>query len=514
MTRMPLVQDLEPRLEPAVAACRAASRPYTLWLDSALRHPEIGRYSFLAVDPFLVLRSRRGRAEILGPEGWRTGEVPPLAELERLLDGFRLPGTSANIPFQGGAAGFFGYELGRQLETLPRTRWREPELPELEIAFYDVVLGWDHLEGRSWLVSTGRPDAGAAARRRAGERARSVEAWLRGGDRPRPQLPHDDAPARPTRSSARDDSGPNGASGSGPESGPPSFPVPGRPDLRSTFSPGAYEEAVERAVEYILAGDVFQVNLSQRFRTPREAAGFDLYRRLRRRNAAPFAAFMTTASCSLASASPERFLKVTPQGVVETRPIKGTRPRSRHPAHDMYLERELEESGKDRAENLMIVDLLRNDLSRVCRPESVSVPRLFKKESYATVHHLVSVVTGRLEADRGRVDLLRAAFPGGSVTGAPKIRAMEIIAELEPVPRGPYCGSVGYLGFDGSVDTSITIRTLVGVGDELFFHAGGAVVADSDPRREYLETLDKAEGMIRALPGGGDARQPRSVLTR
>jgi para-aminobenzoate synthetase component 1 len=254
-------------------------------------------------------------------------------------------------------------------------------------------------------------------------------------------------------------------------------------------------------VEYILAGDVFQVNLSQRFTAPMDGDAFAVYRRLRHDNAAPFAAFMTTPACTLASASPERFLEVAPDGSVETRPIKGTRPRGLHPLHDMHLEFELAASEKDRAENLMIVDLLRNDLSRVCRPGSVRVPSLFRRESYATVHHLVSVVSGRLEEGRGRVDLLRSAFPGGSVTGAPKIRAMEIIAEIEPVCRGPYCGSVGYLGFDGSMDTSITIRTLVVVDGEVHFHAGGAVVADSRPRREYLETLDKAAGLIDALAG-------------
>jgi para-aminobenzoate synthetase component 1 len=495
-----VIRSLASDVRPLDACGRAAPRPYTLWLDSALRDREIGRRSFLAVDPFLVLRSRRGRTELLGPDGWRSSERPPLAELERLLARHRLRAPVDGVPFQGGAAGYFGYELGRQFEELPRARWRDPDLPEMEVAFYDVVVGWDHVDGDAWLVSTGRPARGDAAVERARGRARRIEGWLRNGGSLDPQLPSGSGrPPTPDRPAGIAPDDRSGGEGQRVEP-PPTFAVPDHPSLQSTFSPPGYEAAVARAVDYIRAGDVFQVNLSQRFTSASTGDPFPLYRRLRERNPAPFAAFMTTPACALASASPERFLEVTPDGSVETRPIKGTRPRGRHPAHDMHLEFELDESEKDRAENLMIVDLLRNDLSRVCRPGSVHVPHLFRRESYATVHHLVSVVAGRLEEGRGRVDLLRAAFPGGSVTGAPKIRAMEIIAELEPVSRGPYCGSVGYLGFDGSMDTSITIRTLVAGGGATHFHAGGGVVADSDPRREYLETLDKAAGMIEALP--------------
>src|SRR5207248_2756933 len=253
-----------------------------------------------------------------------------------------------------------------------------------------------------------------------------------------------------------------------------------------------------RAIEYIHAGDCFQVNLAQRLLLPAPPSPVDVYRRLRERNAATFAGYFDLGDFVIASASPERFLRVE-RGMVETRPIKGTRPRGATPAQDKVRAEELLDSAKDRAENVMIVDLLRNDLGRVCRYGSVRVPALCRLESYRFVHHLVSEVRGQLREGLGPVDLLRAAFPGGSVTGAPKIRAMEIIAELEPTARGAYCGSFGYLGFDGSMDTSILIRTFTAGRGWLQFPVGGGIVADSVPEREYEETWDKAEGLLRAL---------------
>jgi para-aminobenzoate synthetase component 1 len=253
-----------------------------------------------------------------------------------------------------------------------------------------------------------------------------------------------------------------------------------------------------------LAGDIFQANLSQRFRArlPAGIAAFDLYRRMRQVNPAPFAAFVKAGDVAVASASPERFLSLR-DGRVETCPIKGTRRRGATPVQDRLLAEALLASEKDRAENIMIVDLLRNDLSRVCRDGSVAVPRLCGLESFATVHHLVSTVTGELRPGKGAVDLLAACFPGGSITGAPKIRAMEIIAELEPTRRGPYCGSVGYIGFDGNMDSSIIIRTYGIKGDEVVFQAGGGIVADSRSGDEYEETLAKARALIAALSLAG-----------
>ena len=275
--------------------------------------------------------------------------------------------------------------------------------------------------------------------------------------------------------------------------------MPDVPGVRSNFTRDGYLEAVARVIDYVFAGDIFQANLSQRLEAPLVGTPLELYRRLRHRNAAPFAAYLDFGDLAIASSSPERFLRVDPDGRVETRPIKGTRPRGLSPEHDAALAQALVESGKDRAENVMIVDLLRNDLSRVCRPGSVRVPELFALEHYPTVHHLVSTVVGELAPAQGPVDVLRAAFPGGSITGAPKVRAMQIIAELEPTQRAVYCGSIGYLSRTGALDTSIVIRTYLVLGRDVYVQVGGGIVADSDPDEEYQETLDKARGLVVAL---------------
>ncbi|MGH7172308.1 MAG: aminodeoxychorismate synthase component I, partial [Gemmataceae bacterium] len=275
-------------------------------------------------------------------------------------------------------------------------------------------------------------------------------------------------------------------------------PLPGFAGVFSNFDRPGYLAAVRRAIEYIHAGDCFQVNLSQRLLHAITLSPLELYARLRERNPAPFAGYFDLGDFVLASASPERFLRVE-DGRVETRPIKGTRPRGQTLEEDARQRDELLHSAKDRAENVMIIDLLRNDLGRVCAYGSVQVPAVCRLESYRTVHHLVSEVVGRLRPELGPIDLLRAAFPGGSVTGAPKVRAMEIIAELEPTARGPYCGSLGYIGFDGSMDTNILIRTVTIGRGWMQFPVGGGIVADSTPAAEYEETLHKAEGLLRAL---------------
>jgi para-aminobenzoate synthetase component 1 len=290
--------------------------------------------------------------------------------------------------------------------------------------------------------------------------------------------------------------------GAGP--GAPSYPVaggwwPAALPIRSSFTHGGYVEAVARVREYIFSGDIFQANLSQRFEAPLAERPWTLYRRLRARNAAPFAAFLDLPGAAILSASPERFLRADVGGHVETRPIKGTRPRGHGPEHDAALGAALTQSAKDQAENLMIVDLMRNDLSRVCAPGSVRVPELFTLEQYATVHHLVSTVEGQLAGGAGAIELLRATFPGGSITGAPKLRAMEIIAELEPSQRGVYCGCIGYLSVTGALDTNIAIRTAVAAHGRVLFSAGGGIIADSNPEQEYRETLDKARGIIDVL---------------
>jgi para-aminobenzoate synthetase component 1 len=407
--------------------------------------------------------------------------VDPLTFLAERLAGNCAEPLPGLPPFQGGAAGLFGYDLCHHLEKLPRSRHDEFQVPDLAVGFYDWVLAFDHAAGRAWLVSTGFPEATPRRRRRFAERRLAMVQWLL----------HRDPPARHLAKAC-------GNVGSLPVKLARQWPVPGFPGLLSNFNRAAYLATVRQAIEYTHAGDCFQVNLAQRLLYPATLPPLELYRRLRERNPAPFAGYFDLGEFVVASASPERFLRLD-QGEVETRPIKGTRPRGLTIEEDKAQIVDLLTSAKDRAENVMIVDLLRNDLGRVCRYGSVRVPGVCRLESHAFVHHLVSEVRGRMRDGLGAIDLLRAAFPGGSVTGAPKIRAMEIVAELEPTARGPYCGSLGYIGFDGSMDTNILIRTFTVGRGWVQFPVGGGIVADSVPEREYDETWHKAEGLLRAL---------------
>ena len=381
-------------------------------------------------------------------------------------------------PFQGGAAGYVSYDWSRALERVPAPRYEDLPIPRVVLGLYPWVIAWDHEARRAWLIATAIGGGSPAIHR-------SKILHLLGSDPGTGRLKAlsravagcEPAPSYPVETLWWD------------------APVP----LRSSFTRAGYLEAVRRVREYIFAGDIFQANLSQRFETPLVEDPWTIYTRLRTRNAAPFAAFLDFPEVTILSASPERFLRVDEAGHVETRPIKGTRPRGVGPEHDAALGQALTESDKDRAENLMIVDLMRNDLSRVCQPGTVRVPELFGVEHYATVHHLVSTVVGTLAPGVDALALLRAAFPPGSITGAPKVRAMEIIAELERPQRGVYCGSIGYWSVTGALDTSVAIRTAMAIGGRICFGAGGGIVADSDPDGEYRETLDKARGIIDAL---------------
>jgi para-aminobenzoate synthetase component I len=483
----PIIARLEHPGEPADVAAAVLDLPYPLFLDSAagstsIEPHQLGRYSFVAADPVLVVRSKGPLTEMGEGGTWRTVGGDALGAVGAVLQGWAAPSVPGIPPFQGGAAGYIGYDYGAVLERVPATRYDDLGVPDVVLGLYDWVIAWDHASREAWLISTGLTASGPPDESRARARAAQVRARL-GTNRVAPSQPR--AAAGPAGTAA------------------PSYPVTAldrAPDgLRSTFTHRGYLDAVARVREYIVAGDIFQANLSQRLQAPLREAPFELYRRLRRRNPAPFAAYFDAGELTVLSASPERFLRLDEHGAVETRPIKGTRPRGLGPMHDAALGRALAESEKDRAENVMIVDLLRNDLSRVCRPGSVRVPELFALEHHPTVHHLVSTVIGELAPGRDAIDLIRATFPGGSITGAPKVRAMEIIAELEPTRRGVYCGSVGYLSRSGAMDTSIVIRTFVRVGDQVYFQAGGGIVADSDPELEYRETLDKARGLIAAL---------------
>ena len=469
----PLAVELVPAPDPWAVARKLAHLPHLLFLDSAEKHADRGRYSYVSAgtDSF-------SRGHGANPKS------DPLWADRVELKSFPLRAVSSLPPFQGGVAGLFGYGLGRMFEQLPKTRFDEFRTPDLATGTYDWVVSFDHVEGRAWIVSTGFPEAAEEPRLQiAKERFRDVLALLRA---PHSSQAYREADATHAPILA------------------PQYPLPGFPGVTSNFDRTGYEAAVRRAVEYVHAGDCFQVNLSQRLLAPLREHPLELYGRLRALNPAPFAGYFDLGEFQILSASPERFLRVHPDGAVETRPIKGTRPRGKTPEEDAALIRDLSSSPKDRAENVMIVDLLRNDIGRVCEFGSVKVPRVCEVETFRFVHHLVSEVRGKLRAGLDPLDLLRATFPGGSVTGAPKVRAMEIIAELEPTARGPYCGSLGWIGFDGAMDTNILIRTFTAGRGWVQFPVGGGIVADSDPAREYEETLHKAAGLLRSLEGTGE----------
>lgn len=462
-----------PFAEPHRLFAAFAHEPFALLLDSATAGPNAdpvlhGRWSFIALDPFETLTASAGDTE------------NPFDLLRERLQSFALPVPRSNHPpFTGGAAGFFGYDLAHHLERLPPARppfaIDDQALPTMALGFYDTVIAFDMQSARAFIISNGMPERDPPAR---ADRARARAARLR----------------------ARLDTA---------KFIPVPMTISPAQTVTANFTRAAYERAVNRVITYIRAGDIFQANLTQRFDGELAATdtAYDLYLRLRTISPAPFSSFFNFGTGALVSSSPERFL-FCQNGHVETKPIKGTRPRGTNKADDRSLAAELIASEKDRAENVMIVDLLRNDLSRVCADHSVVVDKLCALESFANVHHLVSTVHGRLRHRMTHLDLLTNAFPGGSITGAPKLRAMEIIAELEPTTRGPYCGAIGYLGFDGTMDTSIAIRTMVASDRRVTFQAGGGITAQSDPSAEYEESLTKARSMMLALGQSPDTALP------
>lgn len=458
----PLASELNPAPDPCFVAQRLNGLPHLIWFDSGRGFGELGRFSYLAAAPVAWFRGRVDEGQ------------NPWSVLPEVFRPCRVSTVAGLPPFQGGIAGLFGYGLNRCLEQVPVHEIDEFQLPDFALGVYPWVISWDHAASRAWIVATGWPEQEAdSCQRVARNRIDEVTGWLRRGTE------------RPFRQNA------------GTTTPIGMHPVPSLPGVWSNFTRRGFEAAICQAIEYTHAGDCFQVNLAQRLLAPLTQPPFELYSRLRQVNPAPFAAYFDAGEFQILSASPERFLQVSADGRVETRPIKGTRPRGITPEHDAVLGGSLVESVKDRAENVMIVDLLRNDLGRVCEFGSVQVEVVCGLETYTTVHHLVSQIRGQLRPGAGPIDLLKAAFPGGSVTGAPKVRAMQIIAELEPHVRGPYCGCLGWVGFDGAMDTNILIRTFTAAKGWLQFPVGGGIVADSDPPREYEETLHKAEGLLR-----------------
>lgn len=403
-----------------------------------------GRFDILAAAPVETLALSASESEA------------PFEQLQTLYDRYAIElDENSALPFQGGAIGYFGYDLGRALETLPDTAAATANLPDMQVGIYLWALIVDHKQQQAQLIATPQVTV---------QQLDSIEQRL-----------HNKAPA-PTAA----------------------FQLT-RP-FRSNMSADFYQQQLAKVNDYIHAGDCYQVNIAQRFDSEYQGDSWQAYKQLRAAAPTPYSAFIDGEQ-QILSLSPEQFLQVQ-QGQVQTKPIKGTRPRADDPATDLALKQELIDSAKDRAENLMIVDLLRNDLSKVCTYKSVRVPKLFNIESYANVHHKVSTVTGELEPGSSPISLLKHCFPGGSITGTPKIRAMEIIEELEPHRRSIYCGSIGYISFCGRMDTSITIRTLLCEHNNIYCWAGGGIVADSDPDMEYAETFSKVNNLLKCLEEG------------
>lgn len=457
---------------------------YLFLLDSADGSAELGRYSILAWGPSWEFLAKDGVARA-GPPGAaepRSGEV--LNELEDLMTAFsaaegRHDAGMAPVPpvFTGGALGFLAYELLHEIESVPLNTAPDLGIPDCHLLFCDVALVTDGQTGQSWIIGNGWGDTEAASREDCAAKLDAARAICSISQ----SMP---APVQQDRLVVRE----RLRSGDLERYG-----------VEAATAPSRYLDLVESAREHIFAGDVFELCLTQRFDTDFDARGIDLYASMRNINPAPMGAYLRFPELEVLSCSPERFLSVDSQRWVETRPIKGTRPRGRTALEDEALALDLGTASKDGAENVMIVDLARNDLGRVCEFGTISVPSLRVVERYASVFQLVSTVRGRLRRDATPVQLLRAAFPGGSMTGAPKVEAMRLISMLEDSRRGVFSGAIGYMNYSGELDLSIVIRTVIKRGDALSFHTGGAVTSDSMPADEYRETLDKACALVRAI---------------
>lgn len=449
-----LKHELKYTADSACLFAKVAHMPWAVFLDSGQPVSQYGRYDIIVARPFATLITRGMQTHITDALGSRESTDEPFTVLNQLMSDYS--GLTFELPFEGGAIGYFAYDLARRLERIPEQALDAENIPDMMVGLYDWAVVVDHKLKRSWLISHAKSP----------ETERQWAELCNLFDQSYPEHHH------------------------------PTFTIESA--VTSNMDLTTYAQAFDKVKQYIQEGDCYQVNLAQRFSAKAEGDGWQAYQKLREISPAPFMAYMNLPGVQVLSSSPERFLQVTGRHV-ETRPIKGTRPRSSDVLQDEANARDLQASLKDRAENLMIVDLLRNDIGKSCETGSVRADRMFALESFANVHHLVSTVTGKLEQDKTSIDMLKGCFPGGSITGAPKLRAMEIIEEIEPHRRGIYCGAIGYIGFNGNMDTNIAIRTAVYSDHEIRFWAGGGIVADSDIQKEYRETWDKASTMLNLM---------------
>lgn len=454
-----IIKKLETKLDSFKIYSIFKNRNKSFFLDSGMDSEKLGKYSFIGFDPIEELECKNHKIVLKTDKEIVRKEGDPFEELKKITEKYKVD-YSGEIPFIGGIVGNFSYDLCHYVEKLPRTAKDDVEFPDLSIGVYDGIIAIDHQKEESYIIAVG-------FKKEAEVIIDKIEKTIKENEKKGIQIELVNSKIKP--------------------------------EFKSNFkSKELYKESIEKVRSYIESGDVYQVNLTQRFESEIDITPFELYAKLRHINPAPFASYIDLGDFKIVSSSPERFIKIK-NGVIETRPIKGTINRGKTPDEDKANREQLCNSEKDKAELLMIVDLERNDLSRVAKIGTVKVRELFHLEEYATVYHLVATVTAEVKENIDAIDCIKASFPGGSITGAPKIRAMEVIDELEPTQRNIYTGAIGYIGFNGDTDLNIVIRTVLCKGNKVYFQVGGGITWDSNPELEYQETLHKAEAMIKAI---------------
>ncbi|TCK93299.1 aminodeoxychorismate synthase subunit I [Natranaerovirga hydrolytica] len=431
---------------------------YSFILDSSLNDNKLGQYSFIGFDPHLIIKSKKDKITLIQNEKERIYYGDPFEKLRELLNQYQEE-YKTDLPFIGGFVGYLSYDLCHYIEKLPQTAIDDVNIPDMFFGLYDGIIIIDHVNEKKYIAALGIKDDEKVI-------IKAIEDHIKNKE-----LAEKSISQKPSKSEI---------------------------NLKSNIEKEAYIKKVKKVKDYIKAGDIYQANLTQRFECTLPKSPYELYKDLRSINPSPFSSFIDFGEGYIVSSSPERFIQIK-GNYIETRPIKGTRPRGNNQEEDIKNKEELINSEKDKAELLMIVDLERNDIGKIAKTGTVKVPDLFHLETYATVHHLVSTVVGEIKEEYDIIDCIKATFPGGSITGAPKIRAMEIIDELEPTQRNVYTGSIGYIGLNGDVDLNIVIRTIVCKDNKAYLQVGGAIVWDSDEDLEYEETLHKAKAMIKAL---------------
>lgn len=447
----PLIKEINTMLDSFDIFSIFKNQPNIIYLDSSTNDTSLSKYSFIGINPFITIKYENNICKYNDT----IVDMDIFVLLKKVIKDYSC-NNNTPFPFISGGMGYFAYDLARNIEKIPEISKKIVDIPDCYFNFYDNIIIYDHLNNKVYVSAMGIIESPEKS-------IEIIESKIKKGTK------------TVYNKLLKDDIG-----------------------FHSDFTEDTYVNAVEKMRNYIENGHIYITNMTHTFRCTLNRKPYDIYKILHKINPSPFSAFMSLESFSVLCSSPERFISIR-NNIVETRPIKGTRPRGNTKKEDLKFRSELLNSEKDKSELLMIVDLERNDISKVCKPHTVKVTELFKLEEYATVYHLVSTITGELEENNTAVDCIRACFPGGSITGAPKLRAMEIIEELEPVRRNIYTGCIGYLGFDGNCDTNIVIRTILMKDNNAYIGVGGGITWESNPKAEYQETLDKAKALFNSI---------------